>query len=63
MTIEVASVFEAAAEGGHIARAADISIFIEAEDCTEFHAQIRDALSGHFDAGAVPYLLHLHTIS
>lgn len=63
MTTEIVFVVEEAAEGGYSARAAGASIFVEADDLAELHAQVRDAVACHFEAETVPQLHSLYLAS
>lgn len=45
---ELIFLVEEAAEGGYTARALGESIFTEADDLPNLHAQIRDAVQCHF---------------
>ena len=56
---EVVFVFENAAEGGYIARAVGESIFTEAGSLEELHANARDAVRCHFEAGDGPVRVRL----
>ena len=62
MNSEIVFVVEQAPEGGLIARAAGQEIFVEAENEDELRAQVRDAVSCHFDAGQAPKLIRLHFV-
>lgn len=53
---------EEAPEGGYTARALGASIFTEAEDLDDLHAQVRDAVRCHFDEGEAPALIRLHFV-
>lgn len=57
---EIHFVVEEAPEGGFIARAMGADIFTEADDLPSLHAQVRDAVHGHFDEGQTPSLIRLH---
>ena len=59
---EVIFVVEEAPEGGLIARALGESIFTEAEDVTDLHAKVRDAVRCHFDEGGGPKVIRLHFV-
>lgn len=56
---EVIFLVEDAPEGGYTARALGASIFTEADDLAELHAQVRDAVHCHFDEGERPSVVHL----
>ncbi len=62
MNSEIVFVVEQAPEGGLIARAAGREIFVEAENEDELRAQVRDAVSCHFDAEQAPKLIRLHFV-
>jgi len=49
-------------EGGYTARALGASIFTEAADLEDLHAQVRDAVRCHFDEGKAPALIRLHFV-
>lgn len=53
-------VVEEAPEGGWTARALAADIFTEADELSELHACLRDAVSCHFDEGERPALIHIH---
>jgi hypothetical protein len=57
----VFSVHEAP-EGGFVARALGQSIFTEADTIDELRAQVRDAVSCHFDEGKAPRIIRLHFV-
>jgi hypothetical protein len=59
---ELIFLVEEAPEGGFTARALGESIFTEANDLTELHAQVRDAVHCHFDEGKVPKVIRLHFV-
>lgn len=59
---EVIFVVEEAPEGGYIARAVGESIFTEADDLPQLHAQVRDAVRCHFDSGKAPKIIRLHFV-
>ena len=60
-TNEVIFLVEQAPEGGYVARALGLSIFVEAETLDAVHAQVRDAVRCHFDEGQVPKVIRLHS--
>ena len=49
-----------APEGGYVARALGESIFTEADDLTELHERVRDAVRCHFDLTPTPNVIRLH---
>lgn len=57
---ELIFLVEEAPEGGYTARALGESIFTEADDLTELHAMVRDAVRCHFDEGQEPKIIRLH---
>jgi hypothetical protein len=59
---ELILVVEEAPEGGFTARALGASIFTEADTVPELHAQVRDAVSCHFDEGQAPKVIRLHFV-
>ncbi len=59
---EIIFLVEEAPEGGFTARALGVSIVTEAEDLTELHGQVRDAVRCHFDEGQAPRIIRLHFV-
>jgi hypothetical protein len=59
---EVIFLVEEAHEGGFTARALGESIFTEANDLTDLHDKVRDAVRCHFDDGKVPRVIRLHFV-
>jgi hypothetical protein len=59
---EVIFIVDEAAEGGYTARALGVSIFTEAEDLRELHAQVRDAVQCHFEDADRPKVIRLHFV-
>lgn len=59
---EIIFIVEEAPEGGYQARALGESIFTEADDLESLHAQVRDAISCHFDEGEAPKIIRLHFV-
>ena len=57
---EIIFVVEEAPEGGYTARALGESIFTEADDLSELHANVREAVRCHFEEGEAPAIVHLH---
>ena len=53
---------EESAEGGYTARALGASIFTEADDLEDLHAQVRDAVRCHFDEDEAPAMIRLHFV-
>ncbi len=62
MNTEIIFTVEEAPEGGYIARAAGEAIFVEADSVSDLRAQVRDAVSCHFDAKLAPKLIRLHFV-
>ena len=58
---EIHFLVEEAPEGGLVARAMEADIFTEADNMHALHAQVRDAVHCHFDAGTAPSIIRLHT--
>jgi len=59
---EIIFVVEDAPEGGYTARALGESIFTEAENIEELHAQTREAVHCHFGDEQAPKLIRLHFV-
>lgn len=57
---EIHFLVEEAPQGGLIARATGADIFTEADDMLALHAQLRDAVHCHFEAGTAPSINRLH---
>ena len=57
---EVIFLVEEAPEGGYVARALGLSIFVEADTIDAVHAQVRDAVRCHFEDGQAPKVIRLH---
>ena len=53
---------EESPEGGYTARALGASIFTEADDLEDLHAQVCDAVRCHFDEGEAPAMIRLHFV-
>jgi hypothetical protein len=51
---ELVFVVEEAPEGGYVARAVGESIFTEADEINQLHANVRDAVQCHFAEGQGP---------
>lgn len=49
-------------EGGYEARALGYDIFTQAESMEELREMVRDAVRCHFDQGAIPPVIRLHTV-
>ena len=59
---ELIFLVEEAPEGGYTARALGVSIFTEADDMEQLHAQVRDAIRCHFEEGQGPKVIRLHFV-
>lgn len=59
---ELIFLVEEAPEGGFAARALGVSIFTEADTVPQLHAQVRDAVSCHFEEGQAPKVIRLHFV-
>jgi hypothetical protein len=59
---EIIFLVEEAPEGGYSARALGESLFTEAEDLAELHANVRDAVVCHFDPDRMPKMIRLHFV-
>ena len=59
---ELIFLVEEAVEGGYTARALGESIFTEADNLADLHAQVRDAVRCHFDEGKQPKVVRLHFV-
>ena len=59
---ELIFLVEEAPEGGYIAKALGQSIFTEADDLSELHEQVRDAVHCHFEEEVRPKLIRLHFV-
>jgi hypothetical protein len=57
---EIIFLAEESPEGGFTARALEQSIFTEADTTEELHANIRDAVRCHFEAGKAPQIIRIH---
>ena len=55
-------IVEEAPEGGFTARALGASIFTEADNLSDLHAQVRDAVRCHFGEGEGPKVIRLHFV-
>lgn len=62
MTTEIVFLVEESPEGGYTARAASAAIFTEADDVERLRANVREAVSCHFDGGQAPRLIRLHFV-
>ncbi len=59
---ELIFIVEESPEGGYTARALGPSIFTEADNWQELQANVRDAVSCHFDEGQSPRIVRLHFV-
>jgi hypothetical protein len=59
---ELVFLVEEAPEGGFTARALGPSIFTEADTLDQLHAQVRDAVTCHFEDGERPKVIRLHYV-
>ncbi|ADE16925.1 conserved hypothetical protein [Nitrosococcus halophilus Nc 4] len=59
---EIIFIVEEAPEGGYQLRALGESIFTEADDLESLHAQVREAVSCHFEEGEAPKIIRLHFV-
>lgn len=57
---EIIFTVEEAPEGGFIARALGHSIFTEAENMSELHERVKEAVHCHFEEQERPKLIRLH---
>ncbi len=57
---EIHFVVEAAPEGGWLARAVGADIFTEADQLSDLHDVVRDAVNCHFEDRERPSLIRLH---
>ena len=62
MNIEVLFNVEEADDGGYVATAPSHGIVTQADSIDELHAQVRDAVACHFEAGDKPKLIRLHFV-
>ena len=59
---EIIFLVEDAPEGGYAAKALGESIFTEADNLEDLHANVRDAVRCHFDEGKAPKMIRLHFV-
>jgi hypothetical protein len=62
MSSELVFAVEEAPEGGFVARALGAAIFTEADTLDELRAQVRDAVTCHFDEDERPKIVRLHFV-
>jgi hypothetical protein len=60
---EIIFLVEEAVEGGYTARALGESIFTDGDDVDELRANIRDAVSCHFEPDKKPGVIRLHFVT
>jgi hypothetical protein len=59
---EIFFLVEEVPEGGFMAKGLGESIFTEADNLEELHANVRDAVRCHFDEGKAPKMIRLHFV-
>ncbi len=59
---EIIFLVEDASEGGFTARALGHSIYTDADTIAELHANVREAISCHFDPAEKPRIIRLHFV-
>jgi hypothetical protein len=59
---EIIFLVEEAPEGGYVARALGHSIFTEADTWEELKDAVQEAVRCHFEDGAQPHLIRLHSV-
>jgi predicted RNase H-like HicB family nuclease len=59
---EILFLVEEADEGGFTARAANLSIFTEADTLEELRRNVREAVDCHFEDGQSPKVIRLHIV-
>ena len=59
---EIIFLVEDAPEGGYSAQALGHPIYTQAESLEELRAEVRDAVSCHFDEGSAPAMIRLHFV-
>ena len=59
---EIIFLVEDASEGGFTARALGHSIYTDADTIAELHANVREAISCHFDPAEKPSIIRLHFV-
>lgn len=62
MRTEIIFSVEESADGGYEARALGHAIFTQAETIDELKTMVRDAVRCHFDEGARPSVIRLHSV-
>ena len=59
---EIIFLVENSPEGGLTARALGHSIYTDADTIAELHANVRDAITCHFDPAEKPGIIRLHFV-
>lgn len=59
---ELIFLVEEAPEGGYTARAANLSIYTEADNLEQLRQRVREAVECHFDDGQAPQIIRLHIV-
>ncbi|WP_019868459.1 2-oxoisovalerate dehydrogenase E1 subunit beta [Methylovulum miyakonense] len=59
---EIIFLVEEAPEGGFIAKALGASIFTQADDISELHQSLREAIDCHFEPMDKPKIIRLHFV-
>jgi len=59
---EIIFLVEEAHEGGFTARSLGHSIYTDADTIAELHANVREAVSCHFEAAEKPSIIRLHFV-
>jgi predicted RNase H-like HicB family nuclease len=62
MSSEIIFSVEEDPEGGYVAEALGHAIVTQADSMEELRANVRDAVRCHFDEGARPAVIRLHTV-
>lgn len=62
MSSEIIFSVEEDPEGGYVAEALGHAIVTQADSMEELRANVRDAVRCHFDEGARPSVIRLHTV-
>jgi hypothetical protein len=57
---EILFLVESSPEGGYTARAFGADIFTEADDMTDLHTNVREAVRCHFEDDQIPQMIRLH---
>ena len=59
---EIIFLVEDTPEGGFTARSLGHSIYTDADNITELHANVRDAVACHFESSEKPSIIRLHFV-